>query len=267
MSLTKPVLRILVFCVAITLLVLTEESGQTEELKSGYHYSRQDTRDIQDDSFSNPGFIYLQRGEYLWAMVEGNKENSCSSCHGDATKSMIGVGATYPKLDETADTLINLGQRIQICRTKNMLARRYEPPEHEQENQDLLSLEAYIMMQSQGMPLNVQVEGLTTQYFELGKELYHARIGQSDLACYQCHDERVGSLLRAERISQGHVNGFPAYVLRWDRMASVHRRFQYCNQQARAEPLPLNHPAYNALQLYVAWRGNGLPIEIPSVRR
>ena len=93
------------------------------------------------------------------------------------------------------------------------------------------------------------------------------RIGQMDLACAMRHDARPGRYLRAEHISQGHVAGFPAYMLRWGRTVGVHRRFQFCNEQARAEPLPLDHPDYNALQLYVAWRGNGLPIEAPAVRR
>ncbi|MBT3939753.1 MAG: sulfur oxidation c-type cytochrome SoxA, partial [Pelagibacterales bacterium] len=54
---------------------------------------------------------------------------------------------------------------------------------------------------------------------------------------------------------------------RWEGIASVHRRFQFCNNQARAQPLEIGHNDYNALQLYVAWRGNGLSIETPSVRR
>ena len=55
--------------------------------------------------------------------------------------------------------------------------------------------------------------------------------------------------------------------MRWESIASVHRRFQFCNNQARAEPLEIGHDDYNALQLYIAWRGNGLPLESPSVRR
>ena len=30
------------------------------------------------------------------------------------------------------------------------------------------------------------------------------------LSCNQCHDERVGSNLRAEKVSQGQINGFPS---------------------------------------------------------
>ena len=73
--------------------------------------------------------------------------------------------------------------------------------------------------------------------------------------------------LRAEKVSQGQVNGFPSYLLRWSKIVSVHRRFQFCNNQARAEPLKIGHSDYNALQLYTAWRGNGLLLESPSVRR
>ena len=88
-----------------------------------------------------------------------------------------------------------------------------------------------------------------------------------NLACNQCHDHLSGKNLRAEMISQGHINGFPSYLLRWGMISSIHRRFQFCNEQARAEPLKIGHPDYNALQLYVSWRGNGLFIESPSIRR
>ncbi len=257
---------IVLFSLAIN-VAHSQGIDRKEELKSGYHYSHQDTRNIQDDSFANPGIIYLQRGKALWHKVEGEQDKSCATCHGSAKNSMAGLGTSYPKIDKQTNKLINLGQRVQICRVQHMSAPIYRAPEHEAENDDLLSLEAYIMVQSNGMAMNVNVNGFATKYFERGRELYHQRIGQSDLACYQCHDDRVSGLLRAERISQGHINGFPTYILRWDRIASVHRRFQFCNAQARAEPLPLNHSDYNALQLYVAWRGNGLSIEVPSVRR
>jgi sulfur-oxidizing protein SoxA len=34
----------------------------------------------------------------------------------------------------------------------------------------------------------------------------------------------------------------------------------------RAEPFGAGSPEYIALELYLAWRGNGLPIETPAVR-
>jgi sulfur-oxidizing protein SoxA len=47
----------------------------------------------------------------------------------------------------------------------------------------------------------------------------------------------------------------------------VHRRFQFCNEQARALPFNIFSDEYNALQLYLTNRGNGLKIETPSVRK
>ena len=87
------------------------------------------------------------------------------------------------------------------------------------------------------------------------------------LSCNQCHDDRVGQNLRAEKVSQGHINGFPSYLLRWSKIASVHKRIQFCNEQARAIPFKIFSKEYNALQLYMTWRGRGLKIETPAVRK
>ena len=117
------------------------------------------------------------------------------------------------------------------------------------------------------MELNVNISGKASSWFKRGKELYFKKIGQMNLSCNQCHDDRTGLYLRAEQVSQGHINGFPTYLLRWNKVASVHKRFQFCNEQARASPSPIFSDDYNALQLYLAWRGNGLKIESPSVRK
>ena len=50
-------------------------------------------------------------------------------------------------------------------------------------------------------------------------------------------------------------------------MGSTHRMFGWCNDAMRAEPYALGSEEYLNLELYVAWRGRGLPIETPAVRR
>ncbi len=229
---------------------------------SGYWFATPETRAIQDDEFSNPGLLYVDRGAVRWAEPAGAAAKSCADCHGDAAETMHGVGVTYPKVDPESGELINLGQRIDRCRVNRMGAKPLPP-----ESDARLDLEAWIMAQSAGLPMNVAVDGPAARHFARGRALYHRRVGQMDLACAMCHDARVGRYLRAEHISQGHIVGFPTYMMRWGTMAGVHRRFRFCNEQARAAPLPIDHPDYNALQLYVAWRGNGLPIETPAVRR
>ena len=75
---------------------------QVGEIRSGYTYAEKETRNMQDDDFENPAFLWLERGEDLWSKVDGKAEKSCASCHGDASKSMATVGATYPVYDPTA---------------------------------------------------------------------------------------------------------------------------------------------------------------------
>ena len=74
-------------------------------------------------------------------------------------------------------------------------------------------------------------------------------------------------MLRGDRISQGQVNGFPFYRISWRSVGSRHRMFRWCNTSVRSEPYALGSEEYLSLKLYVAWRGRGLLIEAPAVRR
>jgi len=132
---------------------------------------------------------------------------------------------------------------------------------------DLVALTAYVGHQSRGVPVAVTVDVHNRRYFERGQALYYTRSGQMNLACTHCHDRNWGRQLLAETISQGHGNAYPVYRLEWQSAGSLARRIRACYFGLRAEM-----PAYGAqelldLELYLAWRGSGLPIETPGVRR
>jgi sulfur-oxidizing protein SoxA len=50
-------------------------------------------------------------------------------------------------------------------------------------------------------------------------------------------------------------------------VGSLHRRFRSCLFGVRAELLPGGAPELVDLELYLAWRGSGLAVEAPGVRR
>jgi len=233
---------------------------EKDELKSGSYYSKDETRAMEKDEFDNPGMIWVEKGNELFNKKMGKNNYSCANCHNQNNNSLIGIAVSYPIIHQ--NKLINLEQKINLCLENNMNLKTGPL-----ESDNVLSLSSFITYLSKGLPMNVSIKGEAEEFFIRGKQLYFERIGQMNLACNQCHDNLAGSYLRAERISQGHINGFPSYLMRWENIASVHRRFQFCNNQARAEPLEIGHADYNALQLYIAWRGNGLPLESPSVRR
>jgi sulfur-oxidizing protein SoxA len=97
--------------------------------------------------------------------------------------------------------------------------------------------------------------------------MYNRRMGQMNLSCAQCHQDNWGKKLGPETISQGHSVAYPIYRLEWQTMGSLHRRFRSCLSGVRAELLPQGSPEFLDLELYLAWRAGGLPVETPGVRR
>jgi sulfur-oxidizing protein SoxA len=75
-----------------------------------------------------------------------------------------------------------------------------------------------------------------------------------------------GRMLRAQRLSEGMSNGFPAYRLKWQALGSLQRRMSGCMRDVRAEPYAVDADEYVELELYLAWRARGLPVETPAVR-
>ena len=230
--------------------------------RSGYTYLSEEHRQLQDDAFGNPGMLWVERGRALWDQPQGGGQQACASCHGDAATSMRGVRTRYPQFDPRSGKLINLEQRINRCRTEQLQAEAYP-----YESEALLALSAFVSFQSRGLPLNVDITGPARPFFEAGKALFMRRRGQLDMACSQCHDEYAGQRLRGEVVSQGQTNGFPVYRLGWQTLGSTHRMFAWCNTAIRAQPLAYGADDYVNLELYVAWRGRGLPVEAPGVRR
>jgi L-cysteine S-thiosulfotransferase len=238
------------------------EPQKPSPLKSGVEFASEDVRRLQSDDFANPGMLWVARGEKLWSEAAGKSGKSCAACHGDAKSSMKGVAARYPKVDPGAARLANLEGRINLCRRRNQNA---EPLDYESD--ELLALTAYVAHQSRGLPVGVALDLQNRKNFERGRELYHRRLGQMNLSCAHCHDQNWGKKLAAETISQGHANAYPVYRLEWQTAGSLHRRVRSCLFGIRAEMLPAGSQELLDLELYLAWRTNGLPIETPGVRR
>jgi sulfur-oxidizing protein SoxA len=231
------------------------------EIVSGYWFRTKETQAIQDDDFTNPGFFAVEKGAQLWSKPDGAAGKSCASCHQDAETNMKGVGAATPKWSARLKKPVNLEQQINICRSERMQAAPWEFGSSE-----LTAMTTYVRFQSRGMPVNPRIDGPMTPWFERGKELYYTRHGQLDLACASCHERNHGKYLRADFLSQGQSNGFPVYRLRDQRLVPLHERMEGCIFDVRGVPYtPLSDEAI-ALELYVAWRGTGLPVETPAVR-
>jgi sulfur-oxidizing protein SoxA len=228
--------------------------------RSGYTYMTDATRGVQDDDFENPGMLWVENGEALWS-AKGANGKSCASCHADAGKDMKGVSAAYPKFDKKSGKIITLEQMV-----NRQLVDKMGDKAVKFDCKKMLSLMTYIGTKSRGMAVNVKVDGKAKPFFEKGKAFFYKRRGQLDMSCANCHEDNAGNLIRANTLSEGQINGFPTYRLKWQKPGSVHRRFKGCNKNVRAKPYKAGSDEYSNLELFVKWRGRGLPVETPAVR-
>jgi sulfur-oxidizing protein SoxA len=229
-----------------------------DEVMSGWIFRSDETQDMQLDDFDNPGFVFVDQAIDLWTKVDGSEEKSCSSCHEDV-EDFAGLRPSLPRVDD--GQLVTMENLINECRTDRMGAEPWKWSKGK-----MTSMTALIGLQSRGMPVDVAIDGDAAPYWEKGKELYYTRVGQLDMSCSNCHEDNYGTMIRADHLSQGQINGFPTYRLKNAKLNSSHARFKGCMKNIRAQPFSEGGDEFKALELYLASRGQGLAVETPSVR-
>ena len=229
--------------------------------RSGFDFMSPGTQAMQRDDMQNPGMLWVQDGEALWNAKAGAHDKSCASCHGEAATSMRGVAARYPAFDAQKGMPLTLGQRIDICRQRHQGGTALAP-----ESRDLLSLEAYVSLQSRGMAIAPPDDRRLETFRERGRRWFEKRMGQLNFSCAQCHTDNAGQRLGGSVIPEAHPTGYPIYRLEWQGMGSLQRRLRTCMSGVRAEPFPMGSIEMTELELYLAQRAAGMHIETPAVR-
>ncbi len=235
--------------------------AQPDTRRSGFDDMSPPTQAMQRDDMQNPGMLWVQDGAALWERAPTASAKSCAGCHGAASTSMRGVATRYPAFDAALKRPVNLAQRINLCRKRHQQA-----PPLPAESHDLLALEGHAAHASRGLPVTPPADPQLTPFRERGAALYQQRIGQLDLSCAQCHDQRAGKRLGGSLIPQGRATGYPLYRLEWQSLGSLQRRLRNCMTGVRAEPFAHGDTALVELELYLAWRDRGMAMETPAVR-
>ena len=234
--------------------------GALDTVYSGLLFRGSETREMEMDDFSNPGMVFVDQGLDLWNKVDGTDGKSCASCHDDV-ESLKETRAAMPKMNPTGDDLWSMENYINNCRTTKMGAEAWK-----WSSDQMTSVTAAISVAGRGEVVNPKVDGAAAEWWEKGKELYYTRFGQLELSCANCHEQNYGNMIRADHLSQGQTNGFPAYRLKNAKLNSVHNRFKGCVRDTRAETFGEGSAEFRALELYVASRGAGLSVEGVGVR-
>ena len=227
--------------------------------QSSYELMSAENKAMQDDPLLNPAMFWVGDGENLWQQKMGLQNKSCSSCHGDATKSMRGVATQFPKVIK--GKLQTLEGQINQCRVGS---QGVSPLAYE--SKDLLALTAFVAFQSKGMPIAIKETSANTSFLKKGRQTFNERMGQLNLSCAQCHEDRAGLKLGGSLIPQGHPNAYPIYRLEWQTLGSTQRRLRNCMSGVRAQQFEYGSPEMAQLELFLMWRARGLPLESPGVR-
>jgi len=246
---------------ACAALAAAAVQAQQDARRSGFADMSPATQAMQRDDTQNPAMLFVADGEALWQRPAGPEGKACAACHGDARASMRGVAARHPAFDATLARPVTLGERIDLCRTRRQRADPLRP-----ESADRLALEAYVALQSRGLPIAPPDDPRLAPFRARGEERYQQRLGQLDLACFQCHDDHAGKRLGGSVIPQGHATGYPIYRLEWQALGSLQRRLRNCYGGVRAALPPFDGVELVELELFLAARAAGMPVETPAVR-
>jgi len=246
----------LIFSVPI---VFAATDAGKQKLQSSYELMSAENKAMQDDPSLNPAMFWVSDGAALWNKPAAQNNKSCASCHGNVQKSMRGVATAFPKMIK--GRLQTLEGQINQCRVGAQGA-----PALPYDSKELLSLTALIANQSKGMPITVRETPENKAAMQKGRQSFYERMGQLNLSCAQCHEERAGLKLGGSFIPQGHPNAYPIYRLEWQTLGSLQRRLRNCMSGVRAQQYEYGSPEMAQLELFLMWRARGLPMESPGVR-
>jgi len=236
--------------------------GVAPVARSGFQFMSRQTQAMQRDDTLNPGMLWVQDGLKTWGSRPAAGSSSCADCHGATPGERLAqAAARHPAWDEASGRPVNLGERVNLCRTRHQRAPAWAP-----DSATLLGLEAALGHAARGQAMSPPADPRLDPWRVRGQALWQQRMGQLNLSCAQCHDERAGARLGGSVIPPANAVGYPTYRLEWQTLGPLQRRLRNCLSGVRAEPFAPQGPEWVALELFLAWRDRGLPMEAPAVR-
>jgi sulfur-oxidizing protein SoxA len=177
----------------------------------------------------------------------------------------VNVRQNYPYFDTERGEVVTLELAINDCRVKNGEA----PLKYKKG--PIAFISAYMAYSSRGEPIDVKIpdDPRALAAYEAGKQFYYSKRGQLNFSCADCHVSNAGMQVRADKLSAalGHPSHFPVYRSKWGDMGTLHRRFDGCNKQVRAVPLPAQGVDYRNLEYFMTYMSNGLEFNGPGARK
>lgn len=248
----------------------TSDGPPPDTRRPGSAYMSPALQALQHDDTQNPAQLWVAEGQSLWQRAAANGRR-CADCHalgeGPPPRHVATSAARHPVWDAARAKPLTLAGRIDQCRAQHL-----QLPAQGPEGPEVLALGALLAQQARGQPLRAPGapgapdEAALAPWIARGEALWRSRLGQLNLACMHCHDQRAGQRLGGAPIPQAHPTGYPLYRLEWQTLGSLQRRLRGCLVGVRAEPWAPAADEWLALETYLAKRASGMLHEGAALR-
>jgi L-cysteine S-thiosulfotransferase len=219
------------------------------------------------DPTNNPAVFLMEDIEVRWDEPAANG-NSCGTCHEGGVQSMRGVATKWPKYVPEYNRVMSLEDFL-APHAEETLGQHLYPAQGE----DNIYMVGLIKMQSNGMPVDLDLDNPETQAaLARGEETFNKRVGQRNHACADCHVEgpgKGGGMFLGGRLL-GKVDAplthhFPTYRTNFTRVWDIRKRFQWCMLPLGMNFIPGDSVEYAELELYLTSIGQGKPLNVPGI--
>ncbi len=231
------------------------------EYANGPYAVNADMRKQWEEIMQFPPYEFaLDEGKAAFAKPFANGK-SYADCFADKG---VGIRQNYPYFDAKSGEVVTLDLAINRCREANgETPLKYQTGE-------IASIEAYMAESSRGKPFDIKIpdDPRALAAYDDGKKYFYTRRGQLNFSCATCHVQAAGKRLRGDILAPalGILASFPIYRSDWGSMGTIDRRFISCNLQTRAEPFAPQDKTYRALEYFLSYMSNGVPIAGPGTR-
>jgi sulfur-oxidizing protein SoxA len=220
------------------------------------------------DPTNNPAVLMAEGAVSLWNK-KGPVGKACADCHaGGPEKSMKGAATRYPKYVKAYQRLMSIEDFLAVHAPETtglqMLAQ----------SDDNLNLTMLVKMQSNGMPVKVDVASPEARAaYERGRASFFKRVGQRNHACADCHTKGAGR--GADRFLGGRLLGdaeagftkhFPLWRTSQAAVWDMRKRMQWCMTPLGMNMLPADAVEYAELELFLTAFDNGKEMSVPGIR-
>ncbi len=217
---------------------------------------------------NNPAAMDVAEGEEIFNSLIG--QEAYAKMLGIKVKELPKTIAGFPRFVKAANKVVTLSQSLQMA----MLDRGQAVAKLE--SKEMVKMSAYVKSLANDQKINIDVKAnkQMQEMVALGQKIFEERRGGRGLSCNSCHSpDIVGSRLRMQALPDlgsketASAATWPAYRMTQSAMVTLDKRMQQCMKNALLAELPLGSKEMVGLEVYVAHKAKGNPMQIPGLKR